>query len=148
VKVEFHSGVAEPLDHTCRLLRKAHAAGARVVVHGPDAMLRELDQALWTFDALSFVPHVRLRGAAGAGASVSAAQARTPLWLVDDVAAVADREVLVNLGSSMVDGWEGFARVIEVVPADEQASAAARQRWRRYAERDGVEMVHHAQRAG
>ena len=32
MKVEFHSGVAEPLAHTCRLLRKAHAAGARVVV--------------------------------------------------------------------------------------------------------------------
>jgi DNA polymerase-3 subunit chi len=140
VKVEFHSGVAEPLGHACRLLRKAHAAGARVVVHGPAAMLDRLDQQLWTFDALSFVPHLRLRG----GARPQPAQARTPTWLVDDVAAVGDRDVLVNLGEEMVDGWEAFARVIEVVPAGAQASAAARQRWRRYAERDGVELVHHA----
>jgi DNA polymerase III subunit chi len=140
LKVEFHSGVAEPLGHACRLLRKAHAAGARVVVHGPAPMLDRLDQQLWTFDALSFVPHLRLR----AGARPQPHQARTPTWLVDDVAAVDDRDVLVNLGDEMVSGWETFARVIEVVPADAQASAAARQRWRRYGEREGVELVHHA----
>jgi DNA polymerase III subunit chi len=144
VKVEFHSGVTEPLAHTCRLLRKAHAAGARVVVHGPGALLNQLDQALWTFDALSFVPHVRLR----AGARPSAQQARTPTWLVEDVSAVPDRDVLVNLGPHIVEGWETFARVIEVVPAGEPASAAARQRWRSYAERPGVEMIHHASRGG
>ena len=140
MKVEFHSGVAEPLAHTCRLLRKAHAAGARVVVHGPGALLNQLDQALWTFDALSFVPHVRLR----AGARPNAQQARTPTWLVDDVAAVPERDVLLNLGSTMVEGWEQFARVIEVVPADEAAIQAARQRWRSYKAREGVELVNHS----
>jgi DNA polymerase-3 subunit chi len=140
VKVEFHSGVGEPLGHACRLLRKAHAAGARVVVRGPAPMLDQLDQMLWSFDALSFLPHLRLR----AGARPTAAQMRTPTWLVDDVAAVSDREVLVNVGPSMVDGWEAFERVIEVVAADAEASAAARQRWRRYAEKPGVELVHHA----
>ncbi len=143
MKVEFHSGVAEPLAHTCRLLRKAHASGVRVVVHGPGALLNQLDQALWTFDALSFVPHVRLR----AGACPSPQHARTPTWLVDHVSAVPDRDVLVNLGPDMVEGWETFARVIEVVPADEPASAAAaRQRWRSYAQHAGAEMIHHAAR--
>jgi len=137
--VEFHSGVGEPLGHACRLLRKAHAAGARVVVHGPAPTLDQLDQMLWTFDALSFLPHLRLR----ASARPTPAQMRTPTWLVDDVAAVPDREVLLNVGASMVDGWEAFERVIEVVAADAEASAAARQRWRRYAERPGVELVHH-----
>ena len=139
MKVEFHSGVAEPLAHTCRLLRKAHAAGARVVVHGPGALLNQLDQALWTFDALSFVPHLRLR----AGARPNAQQARTPTWLVDEVSAVAERDVLVNLGSTMVEGWETFARVIEVVPADEPSIQAGRERWRAYKTRDGVELVNH-----
>jgi DNA polymerase III subunit chi len=140
VKVEFHSSVAEPLAHTCRLLRKAHAAGARVVVHGPEALLNQLDQALWTFDALSFVPHVRLR----AGARPSAQQARTPTWLVDDVSAVPDRDVLVNLGHTMIEGWQGFARVIEVVAADEPAVQAGRQRWRSYKASQGIELVNHS----
>jgi DNA polymerase III subunit chi len=142
VKVEFHSGVTEPLALTCRLLRKAHASGVRVVVHGPGALLNQLDQALWIFDALSFVPHVRLRS----GARPSAQQARTPTWLVEDVSAVPDRDVLVNLGPDMVEGWEAFARVIEVVPGDEAASAAARQRWRSYARHADAEMIHHAAR--
>ena len=140
MKVEFHSGVAEPLAHTCRLLRKAHAAGARVVVQGPGALLDQLDQALWTFDALSFVPHVRLR----AGARPNAQQARTPTWLVDDVSAVADRDVLLNLGSTMVDGWQAFARVIEVVSAEEPAVQAGRQRWRSYKAAEGVELINHS----
>ena len=143
VKVEFHSGVAEPLDHTCRLLRKAHAAGARVVVHGPGALLNQLDQALWTFDALSFVAHVRLR----AGALPSAQQARTPTWLVDDAAAVPAREVLLNLGPAMVEGWEDFARVIEIVSADPDDADAGRRRWRHYGERPGIERVHHVRAA-
>src|SRR5688572_7400082 len=95
---------------------------------------------LWTFDALSFLPHLRLR----ASVRPTPAQLRTPTWLVDDVAVVPDREVLLNVGASMVDGWEAFERVIEVVAADAEASAAARQRWRRYAERPGVDLVHHA----
>ncbi len=140
MKVEFHSGVAEPLGHACRLLRKAHAAGARVAVHGPGAVLDRLDQQLWTFDQLSFVPHLRLRS----GMQAAAHQRRTPMWLVDDVAAAAECDVLINLGEAMAPGWDGFARVIEVVPADVQASAAARQRWRQYAARDDVELVHHA----
>lgn len=140
MKVEFHSGVDEPLAHTCRLLRKAHAAGARVVVQGPPPMLDQLDTLLWTFDALSFVPHLRLR----AGARPAPLQARTPAWLVDDVACVAERDVLVNLGEGMVERWDSFSRVIEVVPADAQAAAAARLRWRRYGERPGTELIHHA----
>jgi DNA polymerase-3 subunit chi len=140
VKVEFHSGVGEPLAHACRLLRKAHAAGACVVVRGPSPLLNQLDEALWTFDALSFVPHVRLR----AGTRATSPQQRTPLWLVDEVSAVDSRDVLLNLGDEMVDGWESFARVIEIVGADTPSSIAARQRWRRYAQRPGVEMIHHA----
>ncbi len=140
MRVEFHSGVAEPVAYTCRLLRKAHGARARVVVHGPAMLLNQLDQTLWTFDALSFVPHLRLR----AGARPSAQQARTPAWLVDDVNAVADRDVLVNLGESMVDGWDGFARVIEVVATDASAVSAGQRRWRAYKARTDIELMHHA----
>jgi DNA polymerase-3 subunit chi len=140
VKIEFHSGLSEPLGHACRLLRKAHATGARVLVHGPPATLDQLDQLLWTFDALSFVPHARLRGSARPTPTLQ----RTPTWLVDDVAALPDRDVLVNMGHELVPGWEGFARVIELVPADAAASAAARRRWRVYAELPGVELIHHA----
>jgi DNA polymerase III subunit chi len=142
VKVEFHSGVADKLDHACRLLRKTQAAGAQVVVGGDRALLDRLDVMLWTFDALSFVPHLRVRGERpGAAAAVLE---RTPLWLADVPAACAPRDVLVNLGPEMVAGWEGFARVIEVLGRDEEDIAEGRQRWRAYGEQAGIERVNHS----
>ena len=144
MKVEFHSGVADKLAATCRLLRKAQAAGATVVVCGERAVLDRLDVALWTFEPQSFVAHARLK----AGATVAPQWVRTPTWLVDDAAVAPSREVLLNLGPNMVDGWEDFSRVIEIVSAEPDDVDAGRQRWRRYGERPGVERVHHVRAAG
>jgi DNA polymerase-3 subunit chi len=144
MKVEFHSGVTDKLGAACRFLRKAHDAGAQVVVCGDTALLDRLDAALWTFDPLSFVPHARLKG----GAAVPAALARTPAWLVDDPTAAPTRQILLNLGTAMVDDWARFARVVEIVSNDPADADAGRLRWRRYGERPGVERVHHARGGG
>ncbi len=141
VRVEFHSGVADKLGAACRFLRKAQAAGASVVVCGDRATLDRLDAALWTFDPLSFVAHARVRGVAPA-----TALARTPTWLVDDPAAVEQREILLNLGPDMAAGWEQFGRVVEIVSAESGDAGAGRQRWREYTARPGIELVHHQRR--
>lgn len=143
MKVEFHSGVADKLGAACRFLRKAQAAGAEVVVCGDRAALDRLDVALWTFDPLSFVAHWRVKHAAPAPTL-----ARTPIWLVDDPATVAAREVLLNLGPAMVDGWEDFERVVEIVSTAADDAGAGRQRWREYASRPGIDLVHHTRVAG
>jgi len=143
VKVDFHSGVVDKVGTACRLLRKAQAAGATVVVCGDRVTLDRLDVALWTFDPLSFVAHARVRGAAPAPA-----MARTPTWLADDPATVAAREVLLNLGPDMAAGWEQFERVVELVAADAQEAGAGRLRWRQYSQRPGVDLVHHTRGAG
>jgi DNA polymerase-3 subunit chi len=140
MKVDFHTGVADKLDHACRLLRKSQAAGAQVVVCGDRAMLDRLDTALWTFDALSFVPHARLRGTS----PPSAAHARTALWLADEALRAQHRSVLVNLGPAMAQGWQEFERVIEVVQSDDDDSAQGRRRWREYAAHAGVELGNHS----
>jgi DNA polymerase-3 subunit chi len=44
------------------------------------------------------------------------------------------RDVLVNLGDDAPSGFEGYARVLEIVGADEAAKTLARGRWRRYRE--------------
>jgi DNA polymerase-3 subunit chi len=44
-------------------------------------------------------------------------------------------DVLVNLGQATPDGFESFARLIEIVPVDEAERLAARQRWKHYATR-------------
>ena len=142
MKVEFHSGVPDKLLHACRLLRKSHAAGARVVVTGERAALDRLDPLLWTFDPLSFVAHIRLRD--GAPPPDATVRERTPVWLADAPAQAVRCSVLVNLGPEMAAGWTAFERVIEIVDTSPDDSAQARARWKRYGEVPGVERVHHA----
>ena len=57
-EVSFHFNVPDRTEYTCRLLRKALRQGVRVVVVGPEKILAGLDRAIWTFDAIEFVPHV------------------------------------------------------------------------------------------
>ncbi len=126
--VDFHSGVADKLGYTCRLLRKAWRAGSRVVVAGEPAQLARLDALLWTFEPGEFIPHARLR----AGQAIAPVLARTPIWLADLPAEAGPVDVLVNLGPMLAPGYEGFARVIEIVAEAEAEVSSGRQRWRQY----------------
>lgn len=136
-EIKFHFNVADRTEYACRLLRKASRQGATVVVTGPVPVLALLDRALWTFDALEFLPHALLR----AGQMVPERLRRTKIWLSEDPSASGHHEVLVNLGLDTPEvprGFESFARVIEVVSSDENDRVAARQRWKHYAGRGYV----------
>lgn len=128
--VAFHFGMADRLAYSCRLLRKASRAGARVVVTGAAPTLDQLDRMLWVFDPLEFVPHWR-----GPRAVAMAPRlAGTPVVLVDQVPQPPGSfGVLLNLGDEVPAGFDAFDRVIEVVPPEDDARARARQRWRHYA---------------
>jgi DNA polymerase-3 subunit chi len=137
-EVNFHTRVPHLLGYACRLLRKASRQGAQVVVTAPPATLAALDTALWTFDPIEFVPHVL-----HAPGTVMAERLRaTPVWLVQHAADASSHDVLVNLGPLAPDGFESFAKVIELVSTDDDAVAAGRQRWKHYASR-GYAIKHH-----
>lgn len=141
-EVMFHLNVPDRLAYACRLLRKAHARGAKVVVSAPPATLAQLDRLLWTFEATDFVPHLHVV----AGAVVAPHLRDTPIWLVDEVEQAPHHEALLNLGDELVPGFESFERVIEIVPDDEAPRQAARKRWRHYADR-GYALERHMARA-
>jgi DNA polymerase-3 subunit chi len=103
--------------------------GAKVVVTGEPALLRELDTALWTFSPLEFVPHCH---AGSAGAAVLAA---SPVVLSEAAHSAPHQQVLVNLGPAVPEGFERFERLIEVVTPDEGDRAQGRRRWKHYADR-------------
>jgi DNA polymerase III subunit chi len=136
-EVEFHTGVADRIGFTCRLLRKACRQGARVLVTAPEATLRELDRALWTFEEREFVPHVRMPGAATGMA------ARTPVWLAGDVSPDGAPAVVVNLGAEAPADVQDVQRLIEVVSDDLDDAARGRERWRAY-KAAGFQIRHHA----
>lgn len=139
-EVAFHFNVPDRLGYACRLLRKAHASGARVAVTGPADELQRLDQALWTFAPLEFVPHCRHD-------APEPMRAMTPVVLVEAPAQSPHQQVLLHLGQGVPEGFERFERLIEIVSAADDDRAAARQRWRHYAGR-GYAITRHDVAAG
>ncbi len=135
-EVTFHVRVADPLAHACRLVRKAWASGAQVVVTAEPDVLRELDTSLWTFAERDFIPHCV------AGAAPAHVQARSPVVLAADPLSGPHRQVLVNLAPRVPEGFERFERLVEVVGAEPEAHGEGRRRWKHYKDR-GYALVHH-----
>lgn len=117
------------------MLRKAWGSGARVVVTGEPETLNRLDQLLWTFSPLEFVPHCQLTASA-------ATVAATPVLLARTLDDCPHHEVLVNLGQEVPAGFERFERFIELVALGDEDRVAARSRWKHYADR-GYAMKRH-----
>lgn len=128
-EVAFHFNVPDKLGYACRLLRKAHAAGSRVVVTGPAEELRTLDVQLWTFSPAEFIPHCHATAADPALVDAS------PVLLADAPRGTPHQEVLVNLGAAVPDGFERFERLIELVTQEDDDRQQARLRWKHYASR-------------
>eukprot|EP01030_Chromulinospumella_sphaerica_P024390 gene24390-24466_t len=88
------------------------------------SQLAELDEAMWTFSATDFLPHV---------AASDALAAQTPVLLTDnDAAELPHRELLINLSRRTPATLDQFARVIEIISSDEEDAAAGRKRYSAY----------------
>lgn len=125
--IAFHLNAPDKLGYTCRLLRKAHTLGARVVVHGPKSELHQLDLALWRLEGPDFVPHC-------GDSDAPHVRRASPILLTAQAPLTQDFEatVLVNLDAEVPQGFERFERVIEVVTAFGPEVSQARVRWKAY----------------
>lgn len=138
-EVHFYTGLADKIHTACGLVGKAVQRGKRVVVFSSDApTLTRFDQALWSFDPLSFVPHV---------SADDPLADQTPVLLLAqapaDDQALPHHEVLVNLDSALPKFFSRFDYLMELVGETEYESAAGRERWKFYKER-GYTVQHHA----
>jgi DNA polymerase III subunit chi len=134
--IAFHFNAPAKLAYVCRLLRKAAASGSTVAVVCDQPMLAKLDEQLWSFSALDFVPHARAQSMSDQH------REHTPIWLCTAADEGQGRQVLVNLTQTVPSGFEGFERVIEVVSTEEADRSSARVKWKLYTER-GFEIVRH-----
>ena len=124
----FHFGAPDKLVYACRLLRKAAASGAQVVVVADADTVTQLDADLWALSPTEFLPHC-------VGVAGDSVHRRSPLVLVTDASQAPDqRGVLVNLADTVPNGFERFDRLIEVVSTGAADRDAARRRWKYYSE--------------
>jgi DNA polymerase-3 subunit chi len=135
LRIDFHSKVPNKLGYACRLVRKARAANCRVVLFSDDrAQLKLLDEALWTFSDLDFLPHVMADDALASD---------TPILLAhDDRVALPHHQILINLSTITPGNFTQFERMFEIVSTDAADTAAGRERYRQY-HQQGYPLTNH-----
>jgi DNA polymerase-3 subunit chi len=99
---------------------------------GEKADLKKLDELLWTFSAVDFLPHCFIDDEAAA---------ETPIVLTEDFASpglakVPHADVMIHLGMRMPQDVpalvDRFPRIVEVVTVNEAERLAGRERYKAY----------------
>ena len=137
-RIDFHSNVADKLEYACRLTRKIWSttpegqAVRNIVMVGEKADLKKLDELLWTFSSVDFLPHCFVDDEAAA---------ETPIVLCDNFASPAltglpHADVMIHLGTRMPEDVAAlvtrFPRIVEVVTVNEAERLAGRERYKAY----------------
>ena len=127
-RIDFHTDIPDKFLYTCRLVRKARAAQCRIVIlTGRATDSARLDQALWTFSELDFLPHVT---------ADDPLAAQTPIILTDNEnVALPHHQVLINLSGNTPNHFARFERMFEIVSLDETDKHNGRERYRFYQQR-------------
>jgi DNA polymerase-3 subunit chi len=137
-RIDFYTDAGDKLEVACRIVHKAYRSGHKVVVCAPNAEeLRRLDRLLWTTPAVSFVPHCE------AGDPLAS---QTPVLLASGADAVAQDDVLINLGEERPAEFARYQRLVEIVSLDASDRAKARARYKFYRDR-GYEISTHSMSA-
>ena len=132
--IDFYFNAQDRLQVACRLAGKAMKQSQRLLIYAPDAeTASRIDKMLWTWPAIGFVPHC---------AAHSTLAPETPVLIGAGDETPPGCEVLLNLGADCPPHFERFARVLEVVGAQEQDKEKGRGRFRFYRER-GYQLASH-----
>ena len=126
-RIDFYHYAEDKHRFACRLATTAYERASRLVVFSPDrAALDGFDKALWTHQAIKFVPHCY------AGSSLAA---ETPIVLTADGENLPHHDVLLNLSDEWPPFFASFERLLEVVGADDTDKEKARERYSFYKKR-------------
>ena len=124
IQVDFY--ILDTLDlltTACRLLEKAYYQSLRSYVHTSDiALAKALDEKLWTFSDVSFVPHRRQPLEPGDNIAVE----------IGSTGCEQNCDLLMNLDADIPCSVEQFERIIELVPAEPVARNQQRAHYRDY----------------
>ncbi len=129
-RVDFYilksSAPQQRWNFACRLTEKAYLRDLTVVVlNDTEADMHLMDELLWTFNERSFVPHAIHRDEAAPAAA-------SPVRLTPAIEGIGAADLLVNLSGRLPSRLERFARVAEVIDADEERRRLGRERYKAY----------------
>jgi len=118
----------------CTIANKAWQQGNTVYIQTSSREIAgTMDDLLWTFNDISFIPHAMTDSGENPGERVVIGwQDRPP----------GNYEVLINLAPEISSMAERFARIVEIVSGDDRLRDQARKRYKAYRER-GFELQNH-----
>jgi DNA polymerase-3 subunit chi len=133
-QIDFYTRVDDRLHTACRLAAKARSHGLRVTLFCPDReTAARLDRMLWTVPATGFLPHCT---PADRLAPV------TPVLIDTTGDTQLHDEMLINLHREWPAFFSRYQRLAEIVSADDNDRALARDRYKFYRDR-GYEIRTH-----
>jgi DNA polymerase III subunit chi len=111
----------------CRLANKAFEQGQPLYIHTAASEEAErLDDLLWTFRDISFLPHQLLR---------EGYTPDIPIFIGCGDAPPGAMKLMINLAHPAPSSIDGFERVIEIVGQEPDLRQQARERYRHYQNR-------------
>jgi DNA polymerase-3 subunit chi len=118
----------------CKLIHKAFRLGHRIyLLTRTPQEAAHLDRLLWTFSAGSFIPH---------GLQSENMDPLPPVVLGSEPPPTSFEDVLITLAAEVPECFSRFQRVAEVVGADLEEKAGARERFRFYRDRGYPPQTH------
>lgn len=127
-RIDFHSNVSNPLLYACRLVRKAYTNQVKVAITMPTGMLEKLDEMLWTFSQIDFIPHCYVT-------SENATHTQVVLATDTDLDKLPHYQVLINLSEQVPTLFARFERLLEIISTADSERVAGRGRYRFYRDR-------------
>ncbi|MEA3106318.1 MAG: polymerase subunit chi [Gammaproteobacteria bacterium] len=117
----------------CRLTEKAYLRDLKVVLFGDTlAEVEAIDELLWTFSERSFVPHDIHRGRPSGAPGHAAAGSAPAVQLTPDLDSVESADLLVNVSARLPARLDRFARIAEIIDADDERRRLGRERFKAY----------------
>lgn len=118
----------------CVVANKAWETGNNVYIHTDNRETAELlDNMLWTFNDISFLPH---------GLYERDNQENIPVLIGWNEQSPVICQVMINLTENIPAIADQFPRIIEIVTGNDQDRQSARNRYRNYRDR-GYELYDH-----
>lgn len=125
----------------CRLTEKAYLKDLKIViVNDTLADAKALDELLWTFNERSFIPHQICL-------DEQSVDPATPVHLTVESAALPAADLLVNLAHRFPVQLERYARIAEIIDADEERRRLGRERFKAYRDLKFTLETHHIDEA-
>ena len=137
----YQLGNASVNDAVLMLVKKAHCTGNKMLIFCPNSAAAAIDDALWSHDQNSWLPH-GLNAAPGAELA--------SVWVCSDmISNPIDANYVMLLHGSEPDSWSEFERGFVVFDGKSDAELhQARSQWQKWKSLSETELTYFAQTAG